>query len=234
MNLLFFVVTSAGAEAFSTTNVQYLYGNSFGEIAGDSISDGRMDTITFEHFGTWAYGSNFYFIDLMSAHFDSGKNSTLYMEYDPAFSLSKISGKELSWGIVKDIRLSAQINQGDDFRALMAGGGIEFDIPGMQLLSLDLYSRKDNFNKQTFQATAVWYTDFRWGAKWIFEGFLDFYGVDGGRVLLTQPRLTVDLSFIDSHLTSLQAGVELYVYGNYGTPRSFTESVPQLMATWVW
>jgi len=233
--ILFLLPLHVKAENFSATNIQYLYGSDFKEVAGgDSVSDGRMDTITFEHFGVWDYGSNFFFVDLTSGNFDSGKTSTLYMEYAPNLSLSKLSKSELSWGIFKDIHLSAQINQGDNFRALMAGVGVDLNIPGFKVLSLDIYSRKDDYNKQTFHSTMVWYSSLIWGTRWIFEGFLDYYGVDDGTVLLSHPRILVDASFISPKLSILQAGVEFYIYGNYGTSDDFTTTVPQMMIKWVW
>lgn len=233
--ILFLLPLHVKAENFSTTNVEYLYGNSFKEIAGgDKISDGRMDTVTLEHFGTWGYGSNFFFVDLTSGNFNSGKTSGAYMEYSPNLSLSKLSNTELSLGVIKDIHLSAQINQGDNFRALMAGVGVDLDIPGFQVLLIDIYSRKDDYNKQTFQTTMVWYTSLTWGTRWIFEGFLDYFGVDDGTILLTQPRILFDGSFINPKLSSLEAGVEFYIYGNYGTSDDFTNIVPQMMIKWVW
>ncbi len=232
--IIFFLILHVKAEEYSATNIQYLYGTDFEHIASDNISDGRMDTITFEHYGTWAYGSNFFFVDLTSGNFDSGKTSQLYMEYAPNLSLSKLSGHTLSWGIIKDIHISAQINQGDNFRALMAGGGLDLDIPGFKVLSLDLYSRKDDYNKQTFHTTAVWHSSVVWGTRWIFEGFLDYYGVDEGTILLTHPRFLVDGSFINPKLSTLQTGIELYIYGNYGMDDDFTATSPQLMIKWVW
>lgn len=232
--ITFFLILYVKAENYSTTNIQYLYGTNLKHIASDNISDGRMQTITFEHYGTWDYGSNFFFVDLTSGNFDSAKTSTLYMEYAPNISLSKISGKSLSLGIIKDIHLSAQINQGDNFRALMFGGGVDLSILGFKVLSLDFYSRKDDFNKQTFHSTVVWHSSIVWGTRWIFEGFLDYYGVDEGSILLTQPRLLVDASFINTNLATLQTGVEFYIYGNYGTSNDFTGTAPQFIFKWIW
>jgi len=57
-----------------------------------------------------------------------------------------------------------EIAGGDNFRALMAGLGVDLDIPGFKVLSLDIYSRKDDYNKQTFHSTVIWHSSLVWGS----------------------------------------------------------------------
>lgn len=72
-SLLCLCASSGFAQTWSKTNIQYLYGNSFDKVVGNSISNSKMETITIEHVGGWKYGKNFFFVDLTSADFDSGK-----------------------------------------------------------------------------------------------------------------------------------------------------------------
>jgi len=224
----------ADAENFSTTNIQYLMGTTFTQVPGDRIDNGRMDTVTLEHFGTWEYGSNYFFVDLTSGDFQSGKSSDLYAEYSPALSLSKITRSDLSWGIIKDLQLAAQINQGDNYRVLMAGAGLAFDIPGFQFVTLNLYSRKDDFNAQTWQTTAAWHSEWDLWLHWTFEGFADYYGIDDGSVLVSQPQLLVNLPFISPKIALLRAGMELAIYGIYSDDDASTWLTPQMMIKWIW
>lgn len=222
------------SENVSSTNVQYLYGSSFNRVAGDSISDGTMQTVTFEHFGTFDYGNNFFFIDLTQANFDSGSSHHTYMEWTPALHLSKLFSATKTEGIIKEIRLAGQLNQGENFQALMGGLGVELDIYGFNFITADIYLRKDNYNKTTYQTTLVWHTDYELGTRWIFEGFLDWYGVDKGSVIISQPRILADASFIKPSLKHMQIGCEFYWLTHINQNQDFNEITPQLMLKWTW
>jgi nucleoside-specific outer membrane channel protein Tsx len=236
--LLAGICTGVAAEEWSTTNIQYLYGSSFDRLPGEKIvSDGAMQTITIEHAGGWEYGRNFFFVDMMSGEFVSGKKQLIYGEWIPKLSLSKVSGSALSWGFVKDIFLAGEINQGDDFRVYNLGAGVDLEIGGFDFFDLSLYHRKDNYNEATFQLTAAWKSSFTLGAlPLIFEGFFDYYGTDYGTEIITQPRLLLDGSVFGESTKTLQAGVELYYYRSSAAPwrEEINEAVPQLMVKWVW
>jgi len=222
------------AENFSTSNVQFLYGNHFNNIPGDTINDDAMQTITFEHFGTWDYGNNFFFIDLTQANFNSGSTQHAYMEWTPALQLSKLTSTPIKYGIIKDVRIAAQLNQGENFKALMGGLGVELEVSSFNFITLDAYLRKDNFNKLNYQTTLVWKADYQLGSRWTFEGFLDWYGVDDGTIIISQPRLLLDGSFLKPALKNIQIGVELYIYAQLNSANDFSEVTPQLMIKWIW
>jgi len=59
------MANTAQSEDFSTTNVQVLYGANFHDpFFGYNTTDGKLTTVTLEHFGTWAYGDNYFFVDV--------------------------------------------------------------------------------------------------------------------------------------------------------------------------
>lgn len=226
------------AEQWSTTNIQYLYGSNFDHLPGEkSVSDGKMETITIEHAGNWKYGNNFFFIDMTSGDFNNDKEYLIYGEWIPKLSLSKVSGSDLSWGIVKDLYLAGEINQGDNFRVYNLGAGVALDISGFDFFDLCLYHRKDNYNEATFQLAAAWKSSFKLvSLPLIFEGFFDYYGTDFGTEIVSQPRLLLDGSVFGEATKTLQAGVELYYYRSSAAPwrNEINEAVPQLMVKWVW
>ncbi|MFC2073907.1 hypothetical protein ACFLR3_01505 [Campylobacterota bacterium] len=225
-------------EDWSQTNVQYLYGNDFDYLAdGDRSTDGEMETITIEHIGTWKYGSNFFFIDMASGDFASGRKYSIYAEWAPKISLSKLSETDMQWGPVKDVSIVGEINQGNDFRAYNIGLGLALAVPGFNFFDLHLYHRKDNYNDATFQITTAWNSTFEIGAvPLIFEGFFDYYGTDFGTEIVSQPRLLLDGKVFGDTTKNLQAGVELYYYKSSAAPwrRSVNEAVPQIMVKWIW
>lgn len=227
------------AEEWSSTNVQLLYGNNFSyDASGDKIVDHTMRTVTIEHVGGWAYGENFFFVDMTSGDFASGKSHKIYGEWAPKLSLSKMSNTDLSYAFIKDIRLSGELNQGDNFQAVNLGVGLALDLPTFTFFDANFFVRNDNFNKSNYQLTLAWQSKFSvFDLPLIFEGFLDYYGVDYGTEVVSQPRLLLDGSYFTDNLKDLHAGVEFYCYKSSSTPwRSevIKEYVPQIMIKWIW
>lgn len=236
--LLLGLSTSVLAETWGNTNVQFLYGQDFDNlVGGDGVKDGDMQTITIEHVGGWEYGQNFFFFDLTSADFTSGKKHKLYGEWAPKVSLSKTMGADYSWWIIKDVNLAGEINQGDNFRATNIGIGLDLDIPSFKFFDLNIFNRKDNFNDATFQITMAWNSSFSiLSAPLVFEGFFDYYGNDYGTEIVTQPRLLLEGKVFGKSTETLQAGVELYYYKSSKSPfhERLNEAVPQLILKWIW
>lgn len=238
---LLFSAKSARAEGFSSTALLYEYaGNLRDPYYGNNAVDGAVTTVTLEHFGEWALGDNFFFLDMLSGRMadfggaDAYKSSRLYAEWGPRVSFSKAFGVALPPGAVKDLFLAGQFNRdGEGFMAEMFGVGADFAVPGFNFVSLNLYSRKDNFNSRTHQLTASWGADFRLaGADMLFEGHFDFAGTDNnGEDVNSQPRLFVDMSRLaGAGRGALLAGVEWYYHQN----NNFTQNVPQWTLKWVW
>jgi len=235
--LLFLCSASVRAENFSTTNVQLLYGSSFHDrFLGNNTTDGRMTTLTLEHFGTWDNGDNYFFIDFTSGQFASftgatkGVQSQIYGEWAPRLSLSALSGHDLSSGIIKELYLAGQINQsGDGFSALMAGLSADIAIPNLSIANLSIYARKDNFNRTTWQTTAAWSLPLFSSLQ--LDGFMDAYGTDNrGVEIITQPQLLFDAGRLFGSAEHLYLGAEWYFARN----RITTSSVLQGMVKWTW
>ena len=224
--LLLAFITGVDAETVSSTNIQYLYG-SFDHVTGDRV-DGKMETITLEHFGLWEYGDNFFFADASNARYLSGKRHTVYLEWAPRLALTRITGHPFSFGPVKETYLSAQLNQGDHYQATLYGIGADLAIPGFAVFGLNLYHKEDNFDTVTTQLTLNWLALGAAGPfSWRFEGFWDQTEDD----TLAQPQLLLDLGAM-THLKpqSIYAGVEHYYYRT----DAFTESTPQFLVKWFW
>lgn len=231
------------AENFSSTNIQFLYGNSIHEVASvDTVPNGNVQTITLEHFSTWEYGANFFFVDMEKADYDNNgyagtkDTSKTYAEWAPSLSFSKMSGKDVSFAFVKDVMLVGQINRGKNFEADLLGMGAMLDVPGFNFVELDILARDDNFNKSTQQLTVAWNATFELGVPLIFEGFIDYYGVDNGTTFISQPRLLLDGKFFGEKTKNLQIGIEYFYYKTSKVPGfkdKIVESTPQFMIKWI-
>jgi len=208
--ILFFLVISAiSLVAFETTNIQLLYGENF---KGDSFvydtKDGKKTTVTFEHFRTFSYGDFYMFVDMADGKKFDGTEHDVYAEIAPRFSLSKVSGRNLFAGLLKEIFLATQINEGKDYAAYLGGIGADFEIPGFNVFSLNLYYKSENIEDNSFQFTPVYQTKEFYGVH--FEGFIDMTSRDIG----TQNQLLYNLDTLLGMKEKVYLGAE-WVYYDY-------------------
>ena len=192
------ILISQTANAFDwmSNNVQVLHGNDF------KLGDRSRTTVTVEHADGWKYGSNFFFADIVSRN---DVDVEVYAEVYSYLSWNKITGKNISFGPVKDISLMAGLNIGnlpqqDNFKAYLLGINFDFDIPTFDYLQFSISGYKnDNVSgKYGVQMTPVWSVPFALGdVKFKFRGFTDFNlgytNIDGRFSILSQPQLLVDV-----------------------------------------
>jgi nucleoside-specific outer membrane channel protein Tsx len=226
----------AQASDWSTTNVQVLHGNNY------ELGDSSMSILTMEHANGWKYGDNFFFLDVSNP---ASKGTSYYAEFSPRLSLGKISGKNLSFGIVKDVLLAGTLEMGEGLRAKLIGVGLALDLPKFAFADINLYYRKserDWLVEQTdagAQVTVDWLLPFAVGGqKFAFEGFVDYaWGEKGGSApkannLIAGPRLLVDVGNWVGAPGTLQLGIEYQIWRNKFGIEGINENVPQVMLKW--
>lgn len=92
----------SGFIQWHSTNIQVLRGFDY------ELGSEKRTIMTFEHANGWKYGDFYLFADQM---WQDGGESSYYVEPTLRFSLSKILGKSLSYGIIKDLLISGQIEK---------------------------------------------------------------------------------------------------------------------------
>ncbi|MCK9371854.1 MAG: hypothetical protein M0P91_01545 [Sulfuricurvum sp.] len=181
---------AAQLSAFSTTNVQYLYGNFEGPTFLDTQS-GSKQTVTAEHYRTWEYGDLYAFSDYLYApeglRFTDKKND-LYGEISPRISLNKMAHLPSSQGLVKEWYGAFQYNRSDTYHAWLYGAGSDLSIPGFSVFGLNLYRKIQNIGDDTYQLSANYTLPLN--DQWHIEGFLDWTTRD----FLSQNQLLFNLS----------------------------------------
>ncbi|MFZ3053848.1 MAG: outer membrane protein OmpK [Sulfuricurvum sp.] len=208
---LFFLSTLLASQllAFSTTNIQYLYGNFEGPTFLDTQT-GSKQTLTAEHFRTWEYGDLYMFVDYAYAkdglQFSNLKND-LYGEFSPRISLNKITNTPTSNGIVKEWYGAYQHNRGDTYRANLYGIGSDLNIPKFTVFGLNVYRKIQNIGDNTYQLSVNYSLPLN--DRWHFEGFTDWTTID----FLTQNQLLFDLApSIGITMGKLEVGTEWHYY----------------------
>lgn len=173
----------AGGEAMASdffqwqsNSLTYLYGQNF-EVDPDT-----QQTITFEHADSWKYGDNFLFVDTI---FFNGKNDpatgshTLYGEFSPRLSFTKISGHDFSIGPIKDVLLAGTYEFGEgDNESFLIGPGFDLTVPGFDYVQLNFYkrhSRGPRAGDNIWQITPAWSYTFPVGrSDIVVDGFIDW------------------------------------------------------------
>jgi nucleoside-specific outer membrane channel protein Tsx len=216
---------------YHTTNIQLLKGWDY------KLGEENRTLITLEHFNRWTYGDFFMFID--GTRYEGG-NTAVYGEFSPRFSLSKISGHDFSVGAVQDVFISTMLEHGTEGRkTYLYGAAVNFDLPGFQVLTANLY-RRDNpdISGATWQTTLAWKRPLTISdTQFLFEGFADFAGNEGSTYKTNQlivPRFLIDVGMLaDRKKGNVYAGIEWQYWHNKAGISGTTESVPQLQLKWV-
>lgn len=195
-------------------------------------ADGHVLTLTFEHTLDWMWGDSYLFVDALSGQFVSGTQYSLYFEWQPRFSLSRISGASFAWGPFGDLLVAGSFNRGPGYDALLAGLGTNFAIELPMFWLLNVYLRDDNFNAPTYQLTTAWTIPYTLGADWVLNGFADVYGTDvRGVNVLTEPQLLLDTTrWLGLKAGRLQLGGDLLLH----LEQDFTVVVPQTVVKWLY
>ncbi|MCR6654044.1 MAG: hypothetical protein NVV73_22335 [Cellvibrionaceae bacterium] len=228
----------AGAAQWSSTNVQYLYGDRYTDVGTNTEVSASI--ITLEHVNGWKYGDNFYFVDITNPDRGASKLGTgYYGELSPRLSFGKITGKDLSFGIVKDVLITTTAEIGSGFHNYLYGVAIDLDIPKTPVAQINTYVRNEIGPGKVpgYQVTLVWLTPFNIGnLSFAFEGFFD-YAFDQDHAednIITAPRLLLDLGKTWGVEGVLQAGIEYQIWRNKFGIDGIDEDVPQFMLKWIW
>lgn len=205
-----------------SSNVQLLRGSGF------ELGERSQTVLTLEHVNDWKYGDNFVYVD-----FSLGHPEDTNAEFSPRLSLSKITGKDFSFGPVSDILFSTTFEKARRFDAYLWGVGVDLDIPGFDYVQANYYSRNNPDVAGTgWQTTWVWSKSFNVGdAKMKFEGYFDWAdyeeGVDN---FFTQPQLLLDVGeFVGLDEGRAYAGLEYYYWHNVFGVDGVTTQAPQAM-----
>ncbi len=171
---------------WQNNSLTYLYGQDY------KVDPDTQQTVTFEHASGWAWGDMFFFVDNIWYNGVSGSDGhTYYGEFSPRLSLSKISGSDLSFGVVKDVLVAATYERGESLadgtpnQNYLLGPAVDLELPGFDRFALNLYYRKPDGStgkpSGQWQVTPTWAMTFPLGKSDIlFDGFIDWVVNDAG------------------------------------------------------
>jgi len=235
-------IQTVAAANWSSTNVQLLHGS------GYQLGEDQRTIFTFEHANTWSHGDNFFFLDVTEP---SSHGTTFYSEFSPRFSLSKLSGKKISVGIIKDTFIATGVEMGKDLHSRLLGLGTSFNVKGFSYANINLYiheSTRDWVTEDTGlggQVNVNWALPFsiqhfsNKQSKWVFEGHFDYSFKEKkgshpkANNLNAAPRLLLDVGNFVQTPGQILAGIEYQLWRNKFGIDGVNENIAQFMVKWV-
>lgn len=149
-------------------------------LYGDHYKLGTEDrtTLTAEYAAKLKYSDVFFFVD---HQFDGNDDQSTYFEFAPRVSLGEVSGKDLSFGPVKDVLIATtwEHNAGYDtnteFNNFLYGIGFSLDIPYTQYANVNFYKANNDRQKDDYQMTITYAVPFKLGNEdFLVDAFLDW------------------------------------------------------------
>ncbi|HJW73606.1 MAG TPA: hypothetical protein VJ486_12325 [Geothrix sp.] len=217
--LLALVALPVVAADWSDTFLGYRTSSQFREPGIDGTV--HKDILQLSHVSGWAYGSNFLNVDMLlsdkndpTASGNSGANE-VYVVYRGSLSLGKLSGKDLGFGPLRDISVTAgfDINAKDNAfaskkRFLVFGPTFHLAVP-KGFLDVSLFAcHEQNYNgivgkavdfKTTWEFSTAWGIPFQMGPVGAeFKGYANYVGAKGkdGFGVETKPETLANLSLM--------------------------------------
>lgn len=249
------VAPSASAEIWSSTEVHLQAAGELEIVGANKTSDTTI--VTLQHAGGWEYGDNFFFVD--HSRYNDMDSSEFYGEWYSNFSLGAITGKEMKFGVVKDIGIVAGINFAPVVDSTWVLPGVRFalDLPGFAFAQVDVtgYIHQAGGSENAGYFTVVdeessFMVDFAWaypfkagGISWSIEGHLEYINgreqthsfgtADLESWVLFQPQIRMDVGeLMGKKAGRLFAGIEYQYWQNKLGADGVDDNTVQLLAAW--
>ncbi|MFT7861064.1 MAG: outer membrane protein OmpK [Sulfurimonas sp.] len=210
--------------AFSTTNVQLLYGTFNGNSYVYDTKNGGKTTVTLEHYSAFKYGDVYGFLDYCIAddrfkYHDDKTN--VYGEIAPRLDLGALTSSDLSFLFVNKVFAAFQYNTDfHHYKAYLYGLGSSLNIYGFEFFNANVY-RKDKVNGDDLYQLTLSYKTKPFLADLYITGFTDWTNDD----LLTQNQLLYPFT------ESFSAGAEWHYYTQ---KTDTTSNAVQVMLQYKW
>ena len=152
-----------------------LYGENY------EVGTEQRTTLTAEYAAKYKYSDVFFFVD---QQWDDNDDASTYFELAPRLSLGEVSGKDLSFGPVKDVLIAttwehnADYDNNSGFNNFLYGVGFALDVPYTQYANINLY-KVDNDSKSgkddDYQMTITYAVPFKLGNEdFLVDAFFDW------------------------------------------------------------
>lgn len=232
-----FSLLTLGLLVFSNahaTSISVLRGDNFRNDLGYRSS---KTTLTIENFAIWDYGTIFFYYDITDPMGrDAGPqyySNQFFGGISPTISLSKVTGKQIKYGIIQDVSIRLELENGSgngqfNFQTYFYGLQADLLVPGFDFFSFNVVARDNPMvHGVGVQLGMFWQSTLEYGQwrKFKLTGFLATSPWDGnnndktnptadpkGRFLTAQPQFLWDLGYaLNGKADKTELGIE-YAY----------------------
>lgn len=240
---IFFFVSWLGSSAVAAS-LSVLKGNTYKSYAEEVYA---KEIITIDHYGTWQYGSVFFYYDI-SRGVQKNDQSDFFGGISPMFSLTKITGKNFANALWYDVDLKLEVEHVSNFTPVYYYGiSLPLKVPRFKYFTVAPVLRDDPTKRGVGGQLNI-----AWGKSFVVGPLIDIYFtgfLSAGVIpeaqdkffMVTQPQVLLDLGrAFQREKNQLYTGVE-YSYainrflkagtpdGQGGTEPGFDERVVQAM-----
>lgn len=220
---------SAAEDTHHSANLQLLHttDSRADPVNGTGTSDRRLTTFRFDYFGVHGLGDNYLFIDnyLGKDVGVAGARNQQYVSFMPVASLSKLTGKEMTFGLISDISLGGRFDYASygDFHANAFGPSFDLRVPGFDWMRLRLLWQESKFDGRKLFTQLAWGSTYPIGSRRLhFDGyFWTRKKDDGSRQWHGETDLSLDLD----PQGVVQAGLRL----SFAKYRGYSRTTPHLL-----
>ena len=234
------------AAAAAQTEFQWQYGRLVNPFSGETAT---TRILTIQQAAFWSHGESFFFLDIIGDDLrDAFNDRTIYGEWYPTLSLSKLTGTTVGGGPLRDIQVIGGLNMESDADVIKVLPGVRasWAVPGFFFVNTDFMVAFDTDGGIVPKNDPAFVFDVSWGASFdlgsqtfSFAGHAEYTGATtnaaGAPVkswIFTQPQLTWDVSkALNGEGGHFFLGIE-YQYWRNKLGVANTDNTVQLLVVW--
>lgn len=206
---LCFPLEGQAEQLWNDISQSFLYGNDY------AVGDKRRAVLTFEYAGGHDWGDHFFFLDRIDG---SNSGPDVYTELLLRLSGSKLTGSQMSFGIVKDLLLATRLEYASatDEKNALIGIGADLAIPGFTFLKVNVFHRENDSVSDNAMLNFAWAYPFALEKEqFVYDGFVDWVSGVAGEYA-TSLNFTSQLKWLVTQSDQYQVyvGVEFSYWRN--------------------
>lgn len=218
-----FTPVAHAEKLFGGSSISILHSADYQGVEFDAGGNGGREVeatfFTFENVTAHNWGETFFFIDRDQPHGDMEGTDEVYGEFAPSVSGSWLTGRDLSFGPVKDVTLAAQyeFGGGNEANNYMTGFGLAWDVPAFMYFNTAFYYVNNSEINDDWQITVTWGVPFNIGpALFLVDGYIDWSTAasDHRSEFQFTPQVKLDVGNFMGEPGVLYAGIEYQYWNN--------------------
>ncbi len=221
------VMAADYSDGIHANDYSWMQFNLMGAINEKGASESTHDYMEMEFGGRSGIFDLYGYVDVFNLTSDSNSDKDgeekIFMKFAPRVSLDAMTGKDLSFGAVKELYIATELTWGGNsaVNQQKIGLGSDVEVPFLGQIGLNLYGTYDSNNKDWngFQVSTNWFKPFHFfdnGSFISYQGYIDYqFGMKDEYVTSSNGGAMFNGIYWHSERFAVGYGLKLYkdVYG---------------------